>query len=118
MTDRVAGATDLGRRLVELTIADERRLRRQWDRHISHHWSMQPKTARGRATWTLRAAAMALSPVAEVPRVLGAAQLKGSWQKLDALSAVTRMRLYRARRMLAELVDPAARLKSAHWNRT
>ncbi len=32
MTDRAAGATDLGRRLVELTIADERRLRRQWDR--------------------------------------------------------------------------------------
>ena len=93
-------------------------LRRQWDRHISHHWSMQPKTAKGRATWTLRAAAMALSPVAEVPRVLGAAQLKGPRQKLDALSAVTRMRLYRARRMLAELVDPAARQKSAHWNRT
>ena len=93
-------------------------LRRQWDRHISHHWSMQPKTARGRAEWALRAAAMAASPVAELPRVLASPRLKGPGQKLAALDAVTRMRLYRARRMLAELVDPAARQKSALWNRS
>ena len=30
-------------------------LRRQWDRHVSHHWSMQPKTVRGRAAWALHA---------------------------------------------------------------
>ena len=53
-------------------------LRRQWDRHISHHWSMQPKTARGRATWTLRAAAMAPSPVAEVPRMLAGGAAEGT----------------------------------------
>lgn len=93
-------------------------LRRQWDRHVSHHWSMQPKTARGRAAWGLRALAMAASPVAEIPRVLAAGRLRGPRQRLAALDAVTRMRLYRARRMLAELVDPAARQKSAHWNRT
>ena len=93
-------------------------LRRQWDRHISHHWSMQPKSAKGRMVWTARAAAMALSPVAEIPRVLGSERLKGPGQKFAALDAVTRMRLYRARRMLAELVDPASRQKSAHWNRT
>jgi GT2 family glycosyltransferase len=93
-------------------------LRRQWDRHVSHHWSMQPKTARGRAEWVARAAAMALSPVAEVPRVLRSARLKGARQRLSALDAVTRMRLYRARRMLAEFVDPASRQKSAHWNRS
>ena len=93
-------------------------LRRQWDRHVSHHWSMQPKTARGRAAWGLRAVALAASPLAEIPRVLGAAQLRGPRQRLDAFDTVTRMRLYRARRMLAELVDPGARQRSAHWNRT
>ena len=43
-------------------------LRRQWDRHVSHHWSMQPKTARGRLLWVARAGAMAASPLAEIPR--------------------------------------------------
>jgi GT2 family glycosyltransferase len=93
-------------------------LRRQWDRHVSHHWSMQPKTARGRAEWALRAAAMAASPAAEIPRVLGNGRLEGPRQRLAALAAVTAMRLYRARRMLAELADPAARQRSARWNRS
>jgi GT2 family glycosyltransferase len=93
-------------------------LRRQWDRHISHHFSMQPKTARGRAEWALRAAAMAASPVGEIPLVLRSDRLEGPRQRLDALQGVLRMRLYRARRMLAELVDPGSRQRSARWNRS
>ena len=93
-------------------------LRRQWDRHISHHWSMQPKTARGRAEWALRAALMAASPVGEIPLILRSDRLEGPRQRLDALQGVLRMRLYRARRMLAELVDPGARQRSARWNRS
>ena len=93
-------------------------LRRQWDRHVSHHWSMQPKTVRGRAEWALMAAAMAASPAAEIPRILGSDRLAGPRQRLAALRAVAAMRLYRARRMLAELADPAARQRSARWNRS
>jgi GT2 family glycosyltransferase len=93
-------------------------LRRQWDRHISHHWSMQPKTARGRAEWALRTALMAASPVGEIPLVLRSDRLAGPRQRLDALQGVARMRLYRARRMLAELADPGARERSARWNRS
>jgi GT2 family glycosyltransferase len=93
-------------------------LRRQWDRHVSHHWRMQPKTARGRAEWALRAAAVAASPAAEIPRVLGSGRLAGPRQRLAALGAVAAMRLYRARRMLAELADPAAGQRSARWNRS
>lgn len=93
-------------------------LRRQWDRHISHHWSMQPKTARGRASWVARAMAMAASPVGEIPLILRTDQLAGVRQRLDALQGVARMRLYRARRMVAELVDPASRRRSAQWNRS
>ena len=93
-------------------------LRRQWDRHISHHFSMQPKTARGRAEWALRAAAMAASPVGEIPLILRSDRLRGPRQRLDALQGVVRMRLYRARRMLAELVDPGSRQRSARWNRS
>jgi glycosyltransferase involved in cell wall biosynthesis len=93
-------------------------LRRQWDRHVSHFWSMQPKTVRGRAAWALRAGLLAASPLAEVPRILASDRLTGPRQRLAAFRALAAMRLYRARRMLAELADPAARQRSAHWNRS
>lgn len=93
-------------------------LRRQWDRHVSHYWSMQPKTVRGRAEWALKAAAMAASPVAEIPRILSSDRLQGLRQRLTAFHALVTMRLYRSQRMLAELADPASRQRSAHWNRS
>lgn len=93
-------------------------LHKQWDRHISHHWSMQPKTARGTALWVARAAAMAASPIAELPRVLGSDRLSGPRQRLDAFRGVASMRLYRARRMMEELVRPDSRGRSERWNRS
>jgi GT2 family glycosyltransferase len=92
-------------------------LRRQWDRHISHHWCMQPRTLRGRAAWTLRALLVALSPFGEICRVAGSRRLAGPRQRLDAFGMVVRIRLYRARRMLAELLHPPSRRRSARWNR-
>jgi GT2 family glycosyltransferase len=93
-------------------------LRRQWDRHVSHHWRMQPKTLRGRAAWAARAAALAASPLGELPLLLRTDQLAGPRQRLDALHGVVRLRLYRARRMFAELLDPAGHERSARWNRS
>ena len=93
-------------------------LRRQWDRHISHHWSMQPKSLRGRAEWLARAAAMAASPLAETAARRRHRPVAGPRARLDAFRGVARMRLYRARRMLAELLDPAGRQRSARWNRS
>ena len=94
-------------------------LRRQWDRHISHHWSMQPKTVRGRAEWALRARRR--WPPRRSPRCRGSSAATGCQGRAAAarrLQGVARMRLYRARRMLAELLDPAARQRSAQWNRS
>ena len=93
-------------------------LRRQWDRHVSHYWSMQPKTVRGRAEWALKAAAMAASPAAEIPRILGSDRLHGPRQRLAAFRALAAMRLHRSRRMFSELADPAGRQRSARWNRS
>jgi len=93
-------------------------LHRQWDRHVSHHWSMQSKTVRGRAEWALRAGLLAGSPVAEIPRILSSDRLQGPRQRLTAFRALAAMRLYRGRRMLAELADPAGRERSGLWNRS
>ena len=92
-------------------------LRRQWRRHVSHHWSMQPTTMRGRVEWALKAAVMAVSPLAEIPRVLGSDRLHGPRQRLAVFRVLAAMRLYRARRMLAELAGPASRQRSTRWNR-
>lgn len=93
-------------------------LRRQWDRHVSHHWSMQPKGARGLAGWGLRAGLLAASPIAEIPRILASDRLQGAGQRLTAFRGLAAMRLYRSRRMFAELADPASRQRSARWNRS
>jgi GT2 family glycosyltransferase len=90
-------------------------LRRQWDRHVGHYWGMQPKSVRGRAAWALRAAAVALTPVLEIPRILLSDRLHGPGQRLAVLRTLAALRLYRARRMLAALAGPAAR--SPGWNR-
>ena len=92
-------------------------LRGQWDRHVGHYWSMQPKTLRGRAAWALRAAAVAVTPAAEIPRILGSDRLRGPRQRLAAFRALAAMRLYRARRMLAALSGPPSRQRGAGWNR-
>ena len=67
--------------------------------------SRRPRAA-GR-TGRCAPAAMAASPVGEIPLILRSGRLRAPRQRLDALQGVARMRLYRARRMLAELVDPA-----------
>ena len=93
-------------------------LRRQWDRHVSHHFDMLPATLAGRAGWALRSALMAASPVGEIPLILRTDRLRGPRARLDAFRGMARMRLYRARRMLGELVDPGSRRRSARWNRS
>ena len=84
-------------------------LRRQWDRHVSHHWSMQPTTLRGRVTWVLRAGLMAISPLGEIPHILRSDRSRVRASASTPSAVLAAMRLYRARRMLAELVDPADR---------
>lgn len=97
------------------SIAD---LRRQWDRHVSHFYAMQPRSLRGRAAWIGRALLIAASPAGEIPRVLGTDRLRGAKARLLAFAGVVRMRLYRARRMLAEMAASGAPQRSARWNRS
>jgi len=90
-------------------------LRHQWNRHVGHYWSMQPKTFHGRAAWALEAAALAATPLAEIPRLLASDRLRGPRQRLAAFRALAAVRLYRAQRMLAKLAGPVA--PDAGWNR-
>jgi GT2 family glycosyltransferase len=92
-------------------------LARQWDRHIGHAWAALPPGPTARLRWLGRAAAVAASPLAAMGPLLASRRLAGPGQRLGALGVLVRLRLYRARRMLAALGGGPARQGGRGWNR-
>jgi GT2 family glycosyltransferase len=92
-------------------------LARQWDRHIGHAWAALPPGPLARLRWLGRAAAVAASPLATAGPLLASRRLAGPGQRLGAFGVLVRLRLYRARRMLAALGGGAARQGGHGWNR-
>lgn len=70
-------------------------LARKWDRHIGHDFAEKPRPL----AWAARAAAVAVSPLAEVPKVLASDRITGAGARLRAGLTLVRVRLFRARRM-------------------
>ncbi len=94
-------------------------LTEKWDRHISHDLREIQSTPRWRLRWSLRALAVLVSPLAEVPRILVSDRLKGPRARLLAMTGVTRIRLYRASAMLAAGIGSgSAAQAAARWNRS
>jgi GT2 family glycosyltransferase len=94
-----------------------RELTAKWDRHLAHDFARLPPGARGRLLWLLRAAAVAASPAAEIPRIAASDRLRGARARLLAFAGLSGIRLWRAGRMVRLGLggDPAA--SSRAWNR-
>ncbi len=92
-------------------------LEAKWGRQIAHAFERFRHTRRGRLAWLLYAVAVACSPVAESFRVLCTRRVNTARERALALRGVTRIRLYRARQMLALLRGRDAAPLSASWNR-
>ncbi|KQO76274.1 glycosyltransferase [Rhizobium sp. Leaf262] len=93
-------------------------LARRWDRHIAHEFS--ETTAGGSGTmikWLLRACAIAASPIAESIKILGTDRVRGARNRWLAFSCLTRVRLYRAWRMLCVALEGDASGLVNNWNR-
>lgn len=84
-------------------------LARKWDRHVAHFWAESRTGTAGRLRWLARTAAVAASPLAEIRTVARSDRLARPGDRARALLGVTRLRLYRAGRMLglAFGADPA-----------
>lgn len=93
-------------------------LREKWSRHISHDYREIKTTPMGWTRWMLRAVAVSLSPVAEIPRIMASDRLKGLRARFLALVGVTRIRFYRGVTMLAVGFGGAGSHASARWNRS
>lgn len=78
-------------------------LARKWDRHIAHDFA-KLRGRRDRLRWTLRALMLAASPAGETVRVWRSPRLGSGRGRVRAMAVLTRIRLYRARRMLALLM--------------
>jgi GT2 family glycosyltransferase len=91
-------------------------LARKWDRHMSHEFALL-QGARGTAFWTIKMLAMALSPLAEIPTVMTSPRVSGGRERVLAFACLSRVRLYRARRMAGMLLSTSKAQAARRWNR-
>lgn len=92
---------------------------RKWDRNISQHYRDRALSGgmAGKLKWYAATAAMIVSPLAEIPRILSSDRISGWRARADAFLVLSRIRAYRARKMAAVLFDSATQTASAGWNR-
>lgn len=90
---------------------------KKWDRHTSHDYASIHAKPGGRMRWLLRAGALAVSPIAEIPRILTAKRISGVRERALAFWILLKIRLYRAGIMLkmAFSKETVKRMSGA-WN--
>lgn len=93
-------------------------LRRRWDKHIAQEFRQVGRRPADRLLWVARSAAIAASPAVETATILQTDRICGIRTRALALACLTRIRFYRARRMLGlALHDDTAAIVST-WNRS
>jgi glycosyltransferase involved in cell wall biosynthesis len=94
-------------------------LARKWDRHTAHDFEMWRARRFGRALWAARSAAMAVSPLAAMPRVLRSGRIGGGMGgRLRALGGLAAIRAWRARRMAGLIFAPSAERLGERWRKS
>ncbi len=89
----------------------------KWDRHIIHDYLDYSKAPLGKTRWLLRAIAIAGSPAGELGTVLSSKRVEGVQERALAFICLSRIRLYRARKMLQVLVTPKSLHVEGDWGR-
>ncbi len=92
-------------------------LKRKWDRNISHHYEAHAQGAAGKVKWLVKAGALLVSPLVNIPRLLTTPRLKTSRDRWRAFRALAELRAYRARKMLSILIRARTRQANMRWNR-
>lgn len=92
-------------------------IERKWQRQTAHDLFDADAERFGRVKWALKMMAMALSPLAEIPRILTEDRVSGLRSRALAFVALTRIRLYRAWLMAVLLLGGDAAAMSGGWNR-
>ncbi len=91
-------------------------LARKWDRHTAHDFEMWRARRFGRVLWAARTAAMAVSPLATLPRVLRSDRIGGGMGgRLRAMGGLAAIRAWRARRMAELVFAPSSDALHRRW---
>jgi cellulose synthase/poly-beta-1,6-N-acetylglucosamine synthase-like glycosyltransferase len=92
-------------------------LTRRWDRHIAHAFHQSPRHPVGLGKWIARSLLIAASPAGEIVRIVLSDKVSSPRERWLALACLTRVRLYRARKMLELALTGNATPLVAKWNR-
>jgi glycosyltransferase involved in cell wall biosynthesis len=92
-------------------------MKSKWDRHTAHDYVAARKRPAGRLRFLAKTLAMALSPLAEIPRILTSDRIAGLRNRALAFAGVLRTRLYRTRVMAGLLLSGDPERLSGAWNR-
>jgi GT2 family glycosyltransferase len=92
-------------------------LTQKWDRHLGHFFADATARRGGRLRWGLRTAAMAVSPLGEIPKILTSDRVRGPRARALAFLGLARIRLYRARVMAWLLAGGDPDRLTGAWNR-
>lgn len=95
---------------------DFAQLARKWDRHIGHDFT-EVRGLGDRLRWGLRALKLGLSPLPEIGRILTSDRVSGPRARWLAFRCLTRIRLYRCRRMLGLLIGGDGTALAKGWRR-
>lgn len=89
----------------------------RWDRHVAHEFRKVGSSYAAKMRWLVYGAAIAASPIAECAKCLRSDSISGTTNRIGALACLTRVRLYRARRMMGLLFQRNAVPLVENWNR-
>jgi glycosyltransferase involved in cell wall biosynthesis len=92
-------------------------LARKWDRHLAHFYAENRGRPGARLRWLAQAALVAASPLGEVVTVARSDRLTGPGDRGRALLGVTRLRLWRAGRMLGLALGTDPDRLAGSWRR-
>jgi cellulose synthase/poly-beta-1,6-N-acetylglucosamine synthase-like glycosyltransferase len=92
-------------------------LTRRWDRHIAHAFNQSARHPVAIGKWIARSLMIAASPAGEIVRIVLSDKVSSPRERWLALVCLTRVRLYRARKMLALALTGDSTPLVAKWNR-
>jgi glycosyltransferase involved in cell wall biosynthesis len=90
---------------------------KKWDRHSAHDYVAARQQPAGRLRFLAKTCAMALSPLAEIPKIIASDRLSGVRSRVLAFVGLARVRLYRTGVMVRLLAGSASADLSGAWNR-
>ena len=92
-------------------------LKRRWDRHISHELGKVGRHPARVLSWLAESALVAASPPIGLVSILRSNRVAGLRERCLAFACLTRVRLYRARRMLSLAFHNNTAVVVGSWNR-